>query len=336
MQELTQADAQQFLDRFQAVNGPLEAASCEAFERLLQLGSPTVAVVPIEELILSDSSALQVSTSFDGVAPDEAVIAVTGPTAAALHALLTGADASDVPPTLTEGQEDRLAGVMSGIAQGIAQAIAGDLGRSVQAGAMVTTHGRLTLPPAFAAEGEALVVEYQTEGDELLGAKIKLVFTPAFVRAYVSAAEGTGADTASAADSATNTTVAMPVAQMPPIAESGMYGTDDGQGLFALPGGLFAAESSDPAVRGIELVLDIPLDVTVELGRTRMLIKDILALASGSIVELERVAGEPIDVLVNGCLVAKGEVVVIDDNYGIRVTEIIGQTERLTALGARR
>jgi flagellar motor switch protein FliN/FliY len=87
--------------------------------------------------------------------------------------------------------------------------------------------------------------------------------------------------------------------------------------------------------RGVDLILDISLDVTVELGRVRMLIKDVLELAAGSIIELDRVAGEPVDVLVNGRLIAKGEVVVIEDNFGIRLTEIISPSERAVGLGRR-
>ncbi len=81
----------------------------------------------------------------------------------------------------------------------------------------------------------------------------------------------------------------------------------------------------------IGLILDVPLQVTVELGRTRKLIREILELAPGSVVELDKLAGEPVDILVNGKQIAKGEVVVIDENFGVRVTEIIGQLDR-TAL----
>jgi flagellar motor switch protein FliN/FliY len=75
-------------------------------------------------------------------------------------------------------------------------------------------------------------------------------------------------------------------------------------------------------------VQDIPLEITVELGRTKLLIKDILELGSGSIIELEKVAGEPVDLLANGLLVARGEVVVIEDNFGVRITEIITNADR--------
>ena len=79
----------------------------------------------------------------------------------------------------------------------------------------------------------------------------------------------------------------------------------------------------------LNLLLDIPLRVTVELGRTQKVIKDILELSQGSIVELDKLAGEPVDILVNNKLIAKGEVVVIDENFGVRVTDIVSQWDRI-------
>ncbi len=79
----------------------------------------------------------------------------------------------------------------------------------------------------------------------------------------------------------------------------------------------------------LNLLLDIPLKVTVELGRTKKQIKDILELSQGSIIELDKLAGEPVDILVNNKLIAKGEVVVIDENFGVRVTDIVSQWDRV-------
>ncbi|MCF6093827.1 flagellar motor switch phosphatase FliY [Microaerobacter geothermalis] len=84
--------------------------------------------------------------------------------------------------------------------------------------------------------------------------------------------------------------------------------------------------------KNLNLLLDIPLQVTVELGRTKKQIKEILELAPGSIVELDKLAGEPVDILVNNKLIAKGEVVVIDENFGVRVTDIISQWDRVQKL----
>ncbi|WP_082460907.1 flagellar motor switch phosphatase FliY [Psychrobacillus sp. FJAT-21963] len=81
--------------------------------------------------------------------------------------------------------------------------------------------------------------------------------------------------------------------------------------------------------RNLNLLLDIPLQVTVELGRTKRTVKDILELTSGSIIELDKLAGEPVDILVNNRHIAKGEVVVIDENFGVRITDILSQAERI-------
>lgn len=84
--------------------------------------------------------------------------------------------------------------------------------------------------------------------------------------------------------------------------------------------------------KNLDMLLDIPLQVTVELGRTRRSVKEILELSAGSIIELDKLAGEPVDILVNNRLIAKGEVVVIDENFGVRVTDIISQSDRIKKL----
>jgi len=88
------------------------------------------------------------------------------------------------------------------------------------------------------------------------------------------------------------------------------------------------------APQELDFILDLPLEVSVEIGRTKMLIKDLLKLTQGSIIELERIAGEPVDIYVNGKLMAKGEVVVVKDRFGVRVTEIISAQDRVKKLGS--
>jgi flagellar motor switch protein FliN/FliY len=83
----------------------------------------------------------------------------------------------------------------------------------------------------------------------------------------------------------------------------------------------------------IGLIMDVYMEMTVELGRTRKLIKEILGMGEGTIIELDKLAGEPVDILVNHKLIAKGEVVVIDENFGVRVTEIVSPMERMSDLG---
>ena len=94
----------------------------------------------------------------------------------------------------------------------------------------------------------------------------------------------------------------------------------------------FSEAPAGAARNDIELVLDIPVQLTVELGRTRVPIKQILQLAQGSVIELDGLAGEPLDVMVNGCLIAQGEVVVVGERFGIRLTDIITPSERIRKL----
>ena len=93
-----------------------------------------------------------------------------------------------------------------------------------------------------------------------------------------------------------------------------------------------AAAGPNAAGNDINMILDIPVQLTVELGRTRIPIKHILQLAQGSVVELDALAGEPMDVLVNGYLIAQGEVVVVNDKFGIRLTDIVTPSERMRRL----
>jgi flagellar motor switch protein FliN/FliY len=104
----------------------------------------------------------------------------------------------------------------------------------------------------------------------------------------------------------------------------------------AQPAAIFSNLAAAPAAAGpaqdIDLVLDIPVQLTVELGRTKISIRNILQLAQGSVIELDGLAGEPMNVLVNGCLIAQGEVVVVNDKFGVRLTDIITPSERVRKL----
>tara|TARA_B100000579_G_C22502277_1_gene697552 strand:+ start:127 stop:471 length:345 start_codon:yes stop_codon:yes gene_type:complete len=93
-----------------------------------------------------------------------------------------------------------------------------------------------------------------------------------------------------------------------------------------------SAASAIPGVAGLDRVMDIPLAISVELGRTKMLIGELLQLGEGSVLELSKLAGEPLDVLVHGKLVARGEAVVVNDKFGIRLTDIVSPSERIQSL----
>lgn len=93
-----------------------------------------------------------------------------------------------------------------------------------------------------------------------------------------------------------------------------------------------AGEGGNGPLQDIDLIMDIPVKMTVELGRTKMTIKELLRLAQGSVVALDGLAGEPLDILINGYLIAQGEVVVVADKYGVRITDIITPSERMRRL----
>lgn len=138
---------------------------------------------------------------------------------------------------------------------------------------------------------------------------------------------------------------------VPPPGAAGLaFATSDGGSvkLWIAPGVLPAEQEPAPpdlpslgehlarnGAAGIDLLLDVPMQLSVELGRTERRIRDILAMAPGSIVELNRLAGEPVDLLVNGRLIAHAEVVVVDENFAVRITDIISATERINRLRER-
>ncbi len=94
----------------------------------------------------------------------------------------------------------------------------------------------------------------------------------------------------------------------------------------------FDADNGAAGSRELEMIMDIPVRLSVELGRTRLTIKELLELAQGSVVELDGLPGEPMDILINGYLIAQGEVVVVEDRYGIRISEIVTPSTRLQKL----
>jgi flagellar motor switch protein FliN/FliY len=117
---------------------------------------------------------------------------------------------------------------------------------------------------------------------------------------------------------------AAPTAEAKPMTTPRNAGADVFQPLSANADGVNA--------RDLEMIMDIPVKLSVELGRTRLTIKQLLELAQGSVVELDGLPGEPMDILINGYLIAQGEVVVVEDKFGIRITEIITPSERLQRL----
>ncbi|WP_018704283.1 MULTISPECIES: flagellar motor switch phosphatase FliY [Sporomusaceae] len=212
------------------------------------------------------------------------------------------------------------------------------------------THEPLT--SALTATENVVRVAFRMEVEDLIDSEIMQILPVEVAKTLVknlmgdiasqqTAAPATPAQPAAAAPAAAQSAPPIaaapaPAAAMPP--QQGYYAPP--QPSYQQPQVPVQAVQFSPLVPGqmaavdgnIGLILDVPLQVTVELGRTKKLIREILELSPGSVLELDKLAGEPVDVLVNGKLLAKGEVVVIDENFGVRITDIVSPIERASSL----
>ena len=121
------------------------------------------------------------------------------------------------------------------------------------------------------------------------------------------------------------------VAQNAAVDGGGITADQEAETFQAAPGAFPAAPPINAG--NIDFLLDVPLDVAVELGRTKIAMKEMLQLGPGSVIELDKLIGEPVDLLVNERLIARGEVVVFDESFGVRITDIINPEDRLKSLG---
>jgi flagellar motor switch protein FliN/FliY len=185
--------------------------------------------------------------------------------------------------------------------------LAGAIGRHVNADVSIQDLGSRqdgTMP--LAGHGKRVFAQYTFDLEGLRSGSLNLVIDAATARAIAGLKAAPPVATASAAPAKGGGVSVQPV-QFPTLTSA----------------------LSDGQVRNIEILKDVPMQVTVELGRTTMMIRDVLELGTGSIIELDKLAGEPVDLLVNNKLIARGEVVVIDESFGVRITDIVSPVERL-------
>lgn len=317
MPELNADQLTTFAATLNSLRDAFSLAISENLNQAVALDEPSITQLTIDELMTDSEPMLQTTFTFPALCPDESLLAFASADAPVLVDLIMGGAGVPVPTPLLDDQMNALANAISSIVQGFGNAIGNMLGQPLQVGAEATALEPLILPPSFALTGQAIRVDFTYQIAGVMDGQMRLYVTPDFALALTPAAETSAVGEAGAAFAGMNG-VAEPAAS----ASAPFQPFDMGAAAEALP-------------RGMDLLLDIPLEATVELGRARMLIRDVLDLSAGSIVELERVAGEPVDLLVNGRLVAKGEVVVIDDNFGIRITEIVSPADRVASLGKR-
>jgi flagellar motor switch protein FliN/FliY len=304
--------------------------------KTVRIDAPTVQVV-VPEQVAEDlpGEVVQVRIDFSEGLPAQHSYVLPVEAATRIAALMMGQEGVE----LDEVAYSSLGEALSNIAGPATTAIANQISGAIQMSAPVTQRkprGELTLP-----EGEYVVkVEYPLtiEGD--MPTRLIELFEPAMV-AQVAGAGAQSVRRAAAPARPAARPAPRPAAAAPKAAPA--FGPAPGAMGYGMSGGPSVQPVQFPTLQGgvqasepgnIGLLMDVYMELTVELGRTRKLVKDILTIGEGSIIELDKLAGEPVDILVNHKLIAKGEVVVIDENFGVRVTEIVSQAERMSDLGA--
>lgn len=256
-------------------------------------------VVPPETArALSGEPALTIQFAFASTPDHNQFLVINSNSFASLASFVKGEEITEPDENLIPELRDFLEGMVQGIclACGIAK------NEPMVASGLTIRYQVVALPDNFGRNDDLVQTEVAFSGNEPIGAVSWFLDTR--TAEYIAGTESDRDETPS----------------------------DEAQQLAASNGGFPASGYSGEDASGLSLVLDVPLEISVELGRVKMLVKDVVELGTGSIVEIDKAAGEPVDVMVNGRLVARGEVVVIEDNFGVRITEILAAQDRLGRL----
>lgn len=254
---------------------------------------------------------IQVSMDYSGALTGKNLIVFNYADAGSISSLMMGDERGAPPADLSEAYQSTIQEFTNQLLSSMATQMSGALGGGIKTTpamlSMANGGAELQLPPG----GDLVKVTYDFSIDGVLNSKLYHLMDSGMAQGLSS---GSG--------------VMAPVGGQQPAFQS--HGGAVGISPVKFP----PLDEGIPAGVGgnISLILDVPMTLTVELGRTTQLVQEILGLGEGSIIELDKLAGEPVDLLVNGKLIAKGEVVVIDENFGVRVTDIVSPADRLTGL----
>jgi flagellar motor switch protein FliN/FliY len=253
--------------------------------------------------------------SFSGAAAGAAAIGLPLHDAALFADIMMGGDGAAPPAALDELHQTAVKEAMMPLVNGLCSALSREVGGTISPGPMSIRVGG---GPPLKARGRRVFAQYSFELDGVRPGSMFLVMDSAVGRSiagtkpaqYTSGSSQGGRAAQAASTAPAGRSVEVQQVQFPTL----------------------TPVLSEGQSRNIEILLDVPMQVTVELGRTTMMIRDVLELGTGSIIELDKLAGEPVDLLVNSKLIARGEVVVIDESFGVRVTDIISPMERIKNL----
>ncbi|MCS7273712.1 MAG: flagellar motor switch protein FliN [Fimbriimonadales bacterium] len=289
----------------------------EQSNTLVEIPTPTTTAVPIAELTgLTVDTVLHIQAHF-GEHPESPCIFVVGEQpgerAAAQKALLE-ATLGSAPETIDESALQKAQEFGTHLLQGLALAFGNLSGKTFTPGQVVARYEPIVFPPNFLTVDEVIVTRFVVRVPDREPIALSWMLTEDLARALLGMPAAASDPFASLSAEPSSAQAPTPTPTAPAFNPF--------------------AETEESSERNLELLLDIPLEVSVELGRVTMLVRDLLEIGTGSIVELQKAAGEPVEVLVNGRLIARGEVVVVEDNFAVRITEIIPPTERVQRLGA--
>lgn len=283
---------------------------------LVEIPVPTSAAVPIGDLVgLTADPVLHLQAQF-AEQPDAPCLFIVGEQPAereAAQKALLEATIGSVPDTLDDAALNAVREFGTHLMQGLALAF-GNLSNKIFTPDQITAKFEpVTFPPNFLTVDEAIATRFTVQIPDRAPFSITWLLTENLARTLL------GMQPAEADPFASLMTPPEPAATPSPTPAMGFNPF---------------AEIEEPPERNVDLLMDIPLEVSVELGRVTMLVRELLEVGTGSIIELQKAAGEPVEVLVNGRLIARGEVVVVEDNFAVRITEIVSPAERVQKLGA--
>jgi flagellar motor switch protein FliN/FliY len=307
------------------LEGALQGAGEAAAGTLSSLLSRSVSLTPAGLSTMSPAEVsdrymggvVYVAATLSGGASGKGLFVFQESVAALMADLMIGGDGSNPPSALSDLHLSAVGEVGSQMASSFCEALGTGVGKNVSAVA-----GDLT--PAQAGDltgiagglgSQVIAAEFAMEVEGGTSGTLLFLLAPAAAGSLAGGGASVGAGAASG-QGFTATSDFSGAKSGAPVVQSAQMGQ------LSSTGGSLGGNN-------LELLMDVPLQVTVELGRTQKLVKEILALGPGSVVELDKLAGEPVDILVNEKPIAKGEVVVIDENFGIRVTEILSPKDRL-------
>ncbi len=281
---------------------------------LVEIPTPTSQAVPITDLTLLTADPVLYAQIGFREASDEPSLVVVGDqmseraeTEKALIEALTGTPSETIDETVVQLFKE-FAGHLS---QGLAIAFGNLRNTAFSPADPQAHHEPVTFPPNFLIVDEVIVTRFTVQIPDRTPFTLTWLLTEGLARALLGLQPAQDDPLASLlSEPETPAPTATPMAFNP------------------------FAEPEEPTERNLDLLLDIPLEVSVELGRVNLAVRELLEIGTGSIIELHKTAGEPVEVLVNGKLIARGEVVVVEDNFAVRITEILSPAERVQKLGA--